>query len=137
MKRKLGCSDWVYLRQLELGKVELLHDVIPQDVGRSKEPATSRALLISDGTRLELELCVEDMRVGNAGGPLGESAADVGVVEDGARELELWGELDRVLPCINVAEGERTIGREGSRDAEVGKRLRQLTCGVTGLLKVA
>ena len=83
---------------MELIEVKFLHEVVPQDVGSSKEPAPSTALLIGDRTGLELDLVIEDVRVGDEGLARLEGRAEVGVVEDSASELELGLAGDLFFP---------------------------------------
>ena len=83
---------------MELIEVEFLHEVVPQDVSSSKEPAPSTALLVSDRTGLELDLVIEDVRVGDEGLAGLEGRAEVGVVEDGACKLELGFAGDLFFP---------------------------------------
>ena len=56
-----------YLRELELGDVELLHDLVPEYVGCGENPAPSATLLVSHGTGLEVDDVVEHMLVSDLG----------------------------------------------------------------------
>ena len=55
------------LRELKLGNVEFLHDLIPEYVGSGEEPAPSAPLLVSPGTGLEIDDMVEHMLVRDLG----------------------------------------------------------------------
>lgn len=56
-----------YLRELKLGDVELLHDLVPEHVGGSEKPAPSAAFLVSPGAGLEIDNVVEHMLVRDLG----------------------------------------------------------------------
>lgn len=55
------------LRELKLGDIELLHDLVPEYVGSGENPAPSATLLVSSGTGLEVDDVVEHMLVGDLG----------------------------------------------------------------------
>lgn len=55
------------LRELKLGYIEFLHDLIPEHVGGRKKPAPPTVLLIGPRAGLEVDYIVEDMLVGNLG----------------------------------------------------------------------
>jgi hypothetical protein len=56
-----------HLRELELGCVEFLHDLVPEYVGGGEKPAPSAPLLVSPGTGLEIDDVVEHMLVRDLG----------------------------------------------------------------------
>ena len=123
-----------YLRELEVSQVELLHDGVPEYVGSREQPAPTRALLVRDRVCLEVHLVVEDMGVRDCRLAGNEGLADVGVVQDGTRELELGRLCDDILPVVDVTKSERAVSRERLGDSEVRKRLRQVMRGVAALL---
>ena len=55
------------LRELKLGDVELLHDLISEYIGGGEKPAPPTALLISSRPGFEIDHVVEHMLVGNLG----------------------------------------------------------------------
>ncbi len=127
----VGCGT-THLGELELGQVELLH-AVPQHIGRREEPTAARALLARDRVCLEVELEIEDVGVGDAGGAGDEGLADVGVVEDGTRELELGRLGDVALPGIDVAKDECTVLGERGGNMDVGDGLVE---GLLGVVRV-
>lgn len=90
-----------HLRQLKFLQIKLLDDVIPQGVRRRKQPAPPTTLLVRNGTGLGSQLGVEDMDVLDLGCTRLEGRADVGVIEDGAGELEFGVRGNGRLPRGN------------------------------------
>ena len=76
-----------HLRELKLGDVEFLHDLVPEHVGSSKKPAPSAALLVSSRPGLEINNMVENMLVGDLGSAIQQRGTDVGGGQNGPSEL--------------------------------------------------
>ena len=62
-----GGQARTYLRELKLGDIELLHDLIPEHVGGGEKPTPPAALLIGSWASLKIDHMVEHMLVGNLG----------------------------------------------------------------------
>jgi len=75
------------LRELKLGDVELLHDLVPEHVGGGKKPAPPAALLVGPGTGLEINGVVEHMLVRYLGSAIQQRGADVGGGQHGPGKL--------------------------------------------------
>lgn len=75
------------LRELKLGDVEFLHDLVPEHVGSSEKPAPSAALLVSSRPGLEIDDMIEHMLVGDLSSAIQQRGTDVGGGQHGSGEL--------------------------------------------------
>ena len=65
------------LRELKLGYVEVLHDLIPEHVGGSEKPTPPTALLIGPRACLEIDDVVEDVLICDLGCTVQQRGIDV------------------------------------------------------------
>lgn len=101
------------LRTLKLAELELLHDLVPDNVGCCEEPATTARLLIGDGPSLEFDFGVKHMWDGNLGFTGSQSGLYVAVGQDGAAKLDLWIGSCSGFPGVNVDELDGAIAGLG------------------------
>jgi hypothetical protein len=111
-----GCRGrFANLGALKVVELELLHDIVPDDIGCCEEPATAARLLVGNGPSLELDLGVENMRDGNLGFTGSQGSLYVAVGQDGTGELYLWVGSCRRFPGVNVGELDSAVAGLGNR----------------------
>ena len=103
------------LRALKVVELEFPHDLIPNDIGRCEEPATTARLLVGDGSGLEVDFGVEDMGNSNLGLTGSQGGLYVVVGQDGTGELDLWIGSRGGFPGVDVGELDSAIARLGNR----------------------
>jgi hypothetical protein len=122
-----------YLRQLELGQVQLLHDLVSENVSGREQPAPTTALLVGTWAGLELYLGIEDVLVCNLGGPGYQRGPDVGRSKHSTSELRTRVRGDFLLPRGYIIKGQRS----GRRQRRAGRHIHYrggafLVHGLTG-----
>jgi hypothetical protein len=97
------------LGALKVAELELLHDLVPDDVGRCEEPTTAARFLVGDGPGLEVDFGVENMGNSNLSFTGSQGSLYVAVGQDGAGELDLWIGSCSGLPGVDVGELDGAI----------------------------
>ena len=101
--------EFANLGTLKVVELELLHDIVPDDIGCCEEPAAAARPLVGDGPGLEINFGVENMRNGNLGFTGSQGSLYVAVGQDGAGELDLWVGSRVRFPSVNVGELDRAV----------------------------
>ena len=94
---------------MKLLQVEFLHDLISEHVGRREKPAATAAPLVGDGIRLELQLGVENVHVGDERVTADEGTVEIRMGKNRARKSGLCGGGGRSLPVGEALQGQRAI----------------------------